>query len=230
MVFNNSFITILYNPFFFYRKGLYANIKKIGSSFTGSTLDFGCGTMPYKYLFEKTANYIGLDIEVSGNHNLRKPDIIYDGKKIPLADNAIDNVFCSEVLEHVFNPNVVLTEMNRVLKPGGKLLLTCPFTIFEHETPYDYARYSSYGLTHLLKENGFEVVEFVKSGSYLSTIVQLIAAYIYFIIVKIPILKYLLFIIFITPLFLLGLLLDALPNLIKRKDLYLNNIVLAKKV
>ena len=80
------------------------------------------------------------------------------------------------------------------------------------------------------KENGFEVVEFVKTGSYLSTVLQLIAVYIYFAIAKIPVLKHILFIALITPLFLLSLLADALPITIKRKDLYLNNVVLAKKI
>jgi len=59
---------------------------------------------------------------------------------------------------------------------------------------------------------------------------QLIAVYIYFVIAKIPVLKHILFIALITPLFLLSLLADALPITIKRKDLYLNNVVLAKKI
>lgn len=229
-IFSNSFSTIFYNPFFVFRRELYSNIQRIGSTFTNTTLDFGCGTMPYKHLFTNTKQYIGLDIETSGNPYDRQPDIVYDGKVIPLENQTIDNVFCAEVLEHVFNPNDVLQEINRILKPNGQLLLTCPFTIFEHEAPYDYARYSSFGLAHLLKENGFEVVEFVKTGSYLSTVLQLIAVYIYFAIAKIPVLKHILFIALITPLFLLSLLADALPITIKRKDLYLNNVVLAKKI
>jgi SAM-dependent methyltransferase len=229
-VFSNSFLSIFYNPFYVFRKELYKHIAINAKLFKGITLDFGCGTMPYKHLFNATEQYIGLDIEQSGNPYERKPDILYDGKVIPIESNTIDNVFCAEVLEHVFNPNEVLAEINRITKPQGFLLLTCPFTIFEHEVPYDYARYSSYGLTHLLKENGFEVITLTKTGSYLSTILQLIATYIYFAINKIPILGNVLFIIIITPLFLLANLADALPNFIKRKDLYLNNVVLAKKV
>jgi SAM-dependent methyltransferase len=229
-VFSNSLSTIFYNPFYVYRKELFNGIQKYAVNFKGTTLDFGCGTMPYKQLFSNTEKYIGLDIETSGNPYERQPDILYDGKVIPLENNSIDNIFCTEVLEHVFNPNEVLKEMHRILKPNGQLLLTCPFAIFEHEVPYDYARYSSYGLTHLLKENGFEVISFNKTGSFLSTLIQLWAVYIYFAIAKLPIIKHLLFILLISPLFVLANLLDLLPNKIKRKDLYLNNIVLAKKI
>ncbi len=228
--FQHNILDILTNPFFLYRSKLSKNIIRHGKTLQGTILDFGCGTMPYKHLFSNCSNYIGLDIEVSGNYYTRKPDLIYDGNTIPLENESIDNIFCSEVLEHVFNPDIVLNEMNRVLKPNGNLLLTCPFTIFEHEKPYDYARYSSFGLTHLLNKHGFEIIEFTKTGSYLSTILQLIAAYIYFVIAKIPVLKYFLFIFFITPLFALALLVELLPDVIKRKDLYLNNIVLARKI
>jgi SAM-dependent methyltransferase len=228
--FTSSVSSIFYNVFYFYRSGLYKEIKKNAVLFKGTTLDFGCGTMPYKHLFINTQKYVGLDVEISGNPYQKKPDILFDGINIPLQNNTIDDVFCGEVLEHVFNPNQVLSEINRVLKPNGLLLLTCPFTIFEHEVPYDYARYSSFGLTHLLKENNFEIIKFVKSGSYLSTLIQLLCAYIYFIIAKIPVIKHVLFILFITPLLVLGIVFDSLPNFIKRKDLYLNNIVLARKI
>ena len=57
---------------------------------------------------------------------------------------------CNQVLEHVFNPDDFVREIARVLKPGGALLLTVPFVWNEHEQPYDYARYSSFGLRAFL--------------------------------------------------------------------------------
>jgi SAM-dependent methyltransferase len=68
------------------------------------------------------------------------------------------------VLEHVFNPDDFLNEVNRVLKPSGKLLLTVPFVWDEHEQPYDYARYSSFGLRSLLEKHGFSIVKHEKVG------------------------------------------------------------------
>jgi SAM-dependent methyltransferase len=82
------------------------------------------------------------------------------------------------VFEHVFNPSEFLREINRVTKIGGLFLITVPFVWDEHEQPYDYARYSSFGLKHILSENGFEIVEHRKSNNGLEVIFQLINAYI----------------------------------------------------
>ena len=61
-------------------------------------------------------------------------------------------MLCNQVLEHVFNPDEFLLKINRVLKNDGKLLLTVPFVWDEHEQPFDYARYSSFGLKALIEK------------------------------------------------------------------------------
>lgn len=196
-------------------------------------MDFGCGSKPYESLFLNASSYIGVDIEVSGHSHLNeKIDVFYDGKTVPFPGNNFDNVFCSEVMEHVFNPDESLREINRVLKPGGKLLLTCPFVWAEHEAPYDYARYSSFGIKHLLERNGFKVLQQKKEGHFTEVVIQQIIFYIFCLLPKKPaLLYYLLHQIFILPFIIMGLLLNLLPgSTLKRKELYHSNIVLAIKV
>ncbi|MBK8389413.1 MAG: class I SAM-dependent methyltransferase [Saprospiraceae bacterium] len=143
-------------------------------------------------------------------------------------NNSFDSVFSSEVFEHIFNLDDVLNEIQRVLKPGGRLLITVPFVWDEHEIPYDFGRYSSYGITHLLEKNGFYVVKHIKSSTYIETIGQLIINYIYQnLFPKSTFIKIILTPLIITPLiFLIKILNIILPD---NTNFYLTNIVLAIK-
>ncbi len=220
------------NPFFFIRKRLYDNIRKFAPKLKGDVLDFGCGSKPYKSLFTTADNYIGLDIEVSGHsHKNEQIDVYYDGKTIPFNDNHFNHVFATEVFEHVFNIDEVLPEINRVMKPGGFLLITCPFVWPEHEKPYDFARYTSFGIQHLLQKNGFEIKELVKAGNFIETHAQITMYLLYCYLPKKPLILYLLLHqLFILPIIVvISVLNKILPEKIKRNDLFSNNIVLAVK-
>ena len=223
---------ILFNPFFLIRKELYKAIEKQAPLFKGKLVDLGCGTKPYAHEFVNVSEYIGMDIEHSGNSDSKSYiDVFYDGKTFPFESNSIDGIFSSETFEHIFNLEEIIPEIQRVLKPGGMLLATCPFFWPEHEVPYDYARYTSFAIQHLLKKNGFEIVHYEKTGNFFTSMIQMQALYLYFYINKIPILSSLFFILFITPIFLFGEVFNLLlPSFMKRKDLYLNNVILAKKV
>lgn len=230
--FTNSVLGIFYNPFYIIRKELYNGILHHAQDFKGKVLDAGCGTKPYVHLFKNASVYIGMDIEVSGNHDSKQYiDVYYDGTNFPFSDCEMDHVFTSETLEHVFNSENFLSEINRVLKPNASLLITCPFVCPEHEVPYDYARYTSFAMKHLLNKHGFEIVEEKKSSHFINVIIQLCCIYIYYGIARVPVLKYILFVLFISPLFLLSHVFDfILPHVMKRKDLFLNHIILAKKI
>jgi len=226
--FNPKILGLFINPFYFARKGLYQNVSKLITNLNGKLLDVGCGTKPYKNIC-KVDEYMGLEIDDEGNRNHSHADVFYDGKVIPFEDNSFDSVLSNQVFEHVFNPNEFLQEVNRVTKSGGMFLMTVPFVWDEHEQPYDYARYSSFGLKHILSENGFEIVVHRKSNNGLEVIFQLINDYIF----KVTITKSIYINLFVTlilmaPINIIGLILSKL--LPKNDDLYLDNIVLAKKV
>ena len=226
--FNPKIIGLFINPFYFARKGLYQNVSELITNLNGKLLDVGCGTKPYMNICNVN-EYIGLEIDDEGNRNHSHADIFYDGKTIPFEDKEFDSILSNQVFEHVFNPNQFLQEINRVTKMGGVFLMTVPFVWDEHEQPYDYARYSSFGLKHILSENGFKIIEHRKSNNGLEVIFQLINAYI----LKVTMTKSIYFNLLITlilmaPVNIIGLILSKL--LAKNDDLYLDNIVLAKKV
>ncbi|HXS35856.1 MAG TPA: methyltransferase domain-containing protein [Flavipsychrobacter sp.] len=231
--FKPRWYSVFFNPFYLIRINLYNAIKRNASFIHGCVLDFGCGSKPYVSLFN-VEKYIGLDYQtdVSEKNTALAADVFYDGNTIPFDNNFFDSVFSSEVLEHVFNPDEILEEIHRVLKPGGCLMLTCPFFWPEHEQPYDYARYSSFGIQHLMQKHGFRVVKYEKTGSYFESLVQGMVLYAYYFVPHKPkFLEVIIFSIFITPFLLFNMLLiKVLPKRIKRSDLYLNNIVLAEKI
>jgi SAM-dependent methyltransferase len=162
------------HPFYFVRKGILSAIVENSCQLKGKLLDFGCGSKPYKSLFSHTEEYVGLDFQGEGHsHEGENVDVFYDGNTIPFPDNYFDSILCSEVFEHLFSLDQLLIEMNRVLKPGGKILITCPFVWNEHEAPIDFARYTQYALTFLLEKNNFKVLKKDKKGTFIETITQI---------------------------------------------------------
>lgn len=142
----------------------------LGKKHFGSILDVGCGTKPYQKLFQYD-EYIGIDVEVSGRVQENKhADMYYDGINIPTQSDRFDLVLCTQVLEHVVDPDALVKEFNRVLKPGGTLVITVPFMWGEHEIPFDFRRYSSYGIKGLLTKSGFTIVTFQRVGAGLEAI------------------------------------------------------------
>jgi len=193
----------------------------------GRLLDFGCGRKPYENLFS-VSEYVGLDMEQTGhNHRNSKVDVYYDGKHIPFPDESFDALFCGEVLEHVFDPELVLPEIRRVLKPDATALLTVPFCWNEHETPFDYARYSIFGIKYLLEKHGFEVLEVQRSGNFVQVNFQLWALYFYELFKGWGTAGKLLAMLFIIPINVGGSLLRML--LPKNDSLYFNSIITAKR-
>jgi len=225
--FNPKILGLFINPFYFARKGLYQNVSKLITNLNGKLLDVGCGTKPYENICN-VDEYIGLEIDDEGNRQHNYADVFYDGKTIPFEDKSFDSILSNQVFEHVFNPNQFLKEINRVTKMGGKFLITVPFVWDEHEQPYDYARYSSFGLKHILAENGFEIIEHRKSNNGIEVIFQLINDYLYKVIMtENAYFNLLIIILLMAPINMSGLILSKL--LPRNNDLYLDNIVLAKK-
>jgi SAM-dependent methyltransferase len=155
--FKPSFFSIFYHPFFFVRREIYSFLKSNSNFLSGKLLDFGCGSKPYEKFFNNSNDYVG--VEVSGNKKNLKSDIYYDGITLPFADITFDSVLCTEVFEHVEQLDDVIIELYRVLKPGGRMIVTTPFMCIEHEMPYDFRRFTFNGLVNLMKKNNFKILE-----------------------------------------------------------------------
>ncbi len=225
--FNPGLSGIFFNPFFIARRGLAKNIKQLSSEISGRILDVGCGTKPYESFFNYT-EYIGLEFDTGIDSEKKSADYYYDGKTFPFQSESFDSVVCNQVMEHIFEPEDFLKEILRVLKPKGRLILTVPFVWDEHELPYDFARYSSFGLKHLLEKNGFEIITHKKSVNDISVIFQLLSDYFYKISFKNKFLKWVVMFLLIFPSNLIGIILGKL--LPDNNDLYLDNIILAEKI
>lgn len=234
-LFFTSFLSVITNPAHIIRNGLFQHISKYAPSINGSILDLGCGSKPYESLFKNCSKYTGVDIEVSGpNHEVdkfgknSKVDYFYDGKTLPFKDNSFDAVISFEVFEHIFNIDEVVKEINRVLKPGGKLLVSMPFAWNEHEQPYDFARYTSFGIKHILKKQDFEIKDIEKTTTYFLAIMQTLIAYLSnHVLPKGKIFGKISQILFIFPLTFLSIILNKI--LPKRYEYFCNTLVHATK-
>lgn len=137
---------------------------------TGRLLDVGCGQMPFRHLLPANATYTGLDIPAAESFGMQKnADIVeFDGTQIPFPDNHFDAILCTEVLEHAVQPEALIAEMHRVLRPGGSLVLTVPFAARVHHIPYDFHRFTRYRLTQMFA--AFGAVEVEERGNDLAVI------------------------------------------------------------
>ena len=205
----------------------------------GSVLDVGCGNGIISHSVGKRGfDVFGIDIsekaieKAMSKNNLPNVKFAVMSAEEFSTGKTYDAVICSEVLEHVFELDATLKEINRVMKSGSNILITCPFVWNEHEVPFDYARYSRFALKDILNRNGFEITHFAKSGNFMTTITQLRILYFFtafgkrwsgfflsrwafkFLFVLIPNLT--------------GLLLSKLFPL--NDSLYLNNVLVAKKI
>ena len=220
-------IGIFINPFYFLRKGIIDGISANKKYLKGKMMDFGCGTKPYKNILD-VEEYIGVDIELPDDKVNNQVDVYYDGKTMPFKTNYFESVLASEVFEHIFNLEEILGEIFRVLKPGGHMVATLPFAWDEHGVPYDFARYTSFGINHLLKEAGFYVVKIEKSTNYVEAIFQMWNAFVFqHVFPENSLLKVILTPIFIAPTTLLGMFLAKI--LPENRNYYNNNIVVARK-
>ena len=129
-------------------------------------LDAGAGEGRFFEEFSHT-KYIGVDLAIGDvAWNYRGLDVIGNLVAQPFASNTFDAVLCTQVLEHVTEPKNVLSEIYRLLKPGGRLFLSAPQSWHQHQKPYDFYRYTSFGLTYLLEQVGLEIEILQPMGGY----------------------------------------------------------------
>lgn len=167
----------IFNPYHLDRKLLIAGLKAESHAMTGRMLDVGCGDRPYAPIFTNIKRYVGIEhpgAVVNVEDALRVSfvrlngivDTFADAKEIPFVNESFDCCLCTEVLEHVPDPSQMLDEIRRVVKPGGKLLLTVPFVGELHQTPYDFWRFTPFGLRSLFTKAGFEIEKIHPRGNF----------------------------------------------------------------
>ncbi len=116
-------------------------------------LDAGAGGKPYQRFFEHV-KYESTDFQDPWARHTYTCDLI----SIPRPNAHYDAILCTEVLEHIEEPDKMLREFRRVLKPGGKLYLTVPLLARLHGSPHHFNNYALHGLESIFSRTGFEVV------------------------------------------------------------------------
>jgi SAM-dependent methyltransferase len=131
-------------------------------------LDAGAGTGVYRRLFTHT-RYESADFaKLSTRYT--PLDYVCDLSSLPVEDERFGAVLCTQVFEHLPEPGAVARELFRVLEPGGELVCSAPFAYREHQQPYDFYRYTRYGLRHVFEAAGFEVDRVVWLEGFFGTI------------------------------------------------------------
>jgi len=132
-------------------------VQKVSAALPAGTrvLDAGAGECAYKRFFSK-CRYVAVDLAVGdGNWNWANVDVFSRLEELPVPDESFDAVLCTQVIEHLQNPSGCVRELHRALRRGGVLYLTAPMAQAEHQVPFDYFRYTSFGLRLMLEEAGF---------------------------------------------------------------------------
>ena len=148
----------------------------------GRIADFGCGDFRFSRLFIPLASeFYGIDNWLASDYHEKVPAGVQfywaSVDEAPFADNSLDIVIFTEAIEHVASPKQALSEIKRVLVPGGIFVLSCPFMFLVHGAPNDFRRYTILGLDRLLKHSGFRLTEFYEMGDFVSTMLNSFATY-----------------------------------------------------
>lgn len=143
-------------------------------------LDAGAGQCRYKDYFQQ-ARYVGVDFGRGENKwDYSALDVVGRLENLPFRDSVFDVILCTQVLEHVPEPEMILRELHRVIRQGGRLYLTAPQGFGEHQAPHDYFRFTRYGLRHILEKAGWNIVSIEPRGGYFRYIaVMMMWVYIY---------------------------------------------------
>ncbi|MGQ9409813.1 class I SAM-dependent methyltransferase [Mycolicibacterium gilvum] len=142
-------------------------------------LDLGCGKAPLYGLYrDRATSTVCADWELSLHENLLLDELVDLNKPLNFASMSYDTVILSDVLEHVEDPNLLMMEITRILKPGGTLLMNVPFLYWVHEAPHDYHRFTSFALRRLCAVAGLEVRELSAIGGVPEVLADLLAKHV----------------------------------------------------
>jgi SAM-dependent methyltransferase len=159
-----------------------ATLRRAVKAFAGSippgarVLDAGAGLQPYAELFAhcryESCDFAGVDTfygninEQRRSHLAGRQTYVCPLDAIPVPDRTYDFILCTQVLEHVPDPPLVLKELNRILTETGRLFLTVPQGYGVHGEPYNYFYFTKYGVELIMKRADFDVLSIEERGGY----------------------------------------------------------------
>jgi len=131
----------------------------------GDLLDLGAGRLSYRFILKRfSRSYRSIDIDTRSC----EVDALGDVQQLPIKDEVFDSVFCTQVLEHIPEPQKAIDEIYRILKKGGHAIFTVPHLAYLHNEPHDYFRYTRHGLKFILEKKGFQVEQISPAGGLVS--------------------------------------------------------------
>lgn len=143
----------------------------------GRLIDIGCGTKPYEGMTKGlVTEHVGLDRAHPFDSNA-KVDLVGTAYQIPVADASFDTAMSTAALEHLSEPEEALRECFRILKGGGKAIYTVPLLWHVHAPPWDYYRFTNFGLRHVFEKAGFDIIEIKALSGFWVTMAQLFIYY-----------------------------------------------------
>lgn len=146
-------------------------LTEVASYACGRMLDVGCGNKPYKDLFANVTSYIGMDRPSMVDQ--RRPntqqrwssfDVVGSVTEIPFKNESFDTILATQLIEHLPEPKQFFAGGARVLRPNGHLLVTFPLVNPVHEEPYDFFRFTEYGVLYFCRKAGLEPVKVRRMG------------------------------------------------------------------
>jgi len=162
------------NPYAYYVRRLPLRLRTLVTGLElpagGRVLDYGCADMPYRAFFPDGVDYVGADLAGNG-----EAEVILNGDgTLPLPNATFDAVMSTQVLEHVEDPRAYLSECFRVLRPGGRLLLSTHGVFPYHPDPIDLWRWTCEGLRSEIESAGFSILHFEGIVGLAATGIQLL--------------------------------------------------------
>ncbi len=129
-------------------------------------LDAGAGECRHAAHFARQ-EYVAVDLAIGeAEWNYKGLDAVADLAALPFPHASFDACLNIVTLEHVREPACVLSELARVLKPGGQFLLVVPQEWEVHQAPHDFFRYTRYGARYLLERAGFVAIHVLPAGGF----------------------------------------------------------------
>jgi SAM-dependent methyltransferase len=131
-----------------------------------TVLDVGCGGQPFKPLLTARGfEYSGMDVAATGAEPNFFGAVDEELPQALLEAGPFDLVLCTEVLEHVADWDAAFANLARLIRPGGRLIITCPHFYFRHEEPYDFWRPTLFALSHFARRAGLRIIYEERAGT-----------------------------------------------------------------